>query len=72
MNLSSVFANDVKDAPVKIELRDKTGTLLRVINGVAGEYRKEISLEGFQAGIIYYHLISNNIELDSGQIILSK
>ena len=50
----------------------KMGTLLKQVEVAAGQYTTDISLEAFQDGIIYYHLMSNDMELDSGQIILSK
>ena len=57
---------------ITIELRNKMGLILQTIQGVAGEYTKEVSLEAYQGGMIYYHLMSKGVELDAGQIILNK
>lgn len=57
---------------VTIEIRNKMGSLIQILKPSTGVTSMEWTTEAVSSGLIYYHMMIDGQEVDSGQVIINK
>jgi len=57
---------------VRIEITDKTGGLIAILQPAKGAFSQQWTTEGVSSGIVYYRLLIGGQEVDSGQLLINK